>query len=226
VAFTPNVQTILDGVVAEFPQVRHGAWACRRIAGTITWSQHSWENAVDIFVSPILGDQVYSFIREEYAEHVKVILWRVKNHFDHVHVDPWPTGIATPPCKGGGLLVKHKDGKVGRIFTDDIPHAPPVPPPPPPDPVPSEEAMLPITKDSSQQDIGRLQDLINETYYAPFGQPGLTLDGIYGNGTAAAVRKWLLRYTNDTRPEVLEGRLVNFNQWNSLMRDWILVITR
>jgi hypothetical protein len=86
--------------------------------------------------------------------------------------------------------------------------------------------MLPITATSSQQDIGRLQDLINETYYTPFGNAGLTKDGVYGNGTAAAVRKWLVRYTGDTRQEVRDGRYVNWEEFNSLLRDWILVITR
>ena len=45
---------------------------------------------------------------------MKVVLWKVKNHFDHVHFDTWPTGIGTPPCKGGALRVLHEDGKIGR----------------------------------------------------------------------------------------------------------------
>ena len=132
---TPNTQTIVDAVLAEFPQVRVGAWACRHIAGTLTWSQHSWTegnyegNAADFFAPTIILDQVAGFIRREYPELVAHLLWRVKNHFDHVHLDTWPQGYMLPPCKGGELRVKHKDGTVGRTFNVKPP-PPHIPPPP------------------------------------------------------------------------------------------------
>lgn len=79
---------------------------------------------------------------------------------------------------------------------------------------------LPITKQSHQQEIGLLQDLINDAYYPP-GEPGLKTDGIYGTGTAAAVRKWLLPYTGDSDKAVKAGTKVNFREWKMLWRDYI-----
>lgn len=133
---TPNVEAIVEAVQDEFgPRVSVGAWACRRIAGTLTWSQHSWTenpktgviyagNAADIFPDNMaVGDQVEAFIRENFHRTVAHLLWRVKDHFDHVHVDTWPQGYGTPPCKGGSLRVKYEDGSIGRTFyrEEDLP---------------------------------------------------------------------------------------------------------
>lgn len=127
---TPNVQHIVDDVVDEFPTVRVGAWNCRKIAGKSTWSQHSYVqrnplyqgNAADIFpTSPAQGDQIAAFIhRSEYSSVVKTVLWRVPDHHDHIHFDTWPEGVGTPPCAGGSLKVRHKDGRLGFTFTDDL----------------------------------------------------------------------------------------------------------
>lgn len=35
---------------------RAGVYSCRRIAGSSTWSQHAWGNAVDLFPDPPTGD--------------------------------------------------------------------------------------------------------------------------------------------------------------------------
>jgi hypothetical protein len=70
------------------------------------------------------GDQIAAYIRT--LANVKAVLWRVKNHFDHVHFDTWPTGIGKPPCKGGALRVQYEDGTIGRTFK---PVTPPSPPP-------------------------------------------------------------------------------------------------
>lgn len=233
---TPNVQYIQDAVEAEFgSQVRCGAWLCRRIDGTFTWSQHAYHqenhldpdffgNAVDIFpVSMAVGDQVKEFVLDEFGEVVAHFLWRVKNHFNHGHLDTWPQGINLPPCKGGQLQVRHKDGRVGREFTYDFDNTPPLPSDPDPVPPIMEDVLLPLVHNPKveSQDVGRLQELINETFY-PNHAPGLTVDGIYGNGTAAAVRKWLVPFTNDTDPEVVAGRKVNFREFNQLIKHWIL----
>jgi len=128
--FTPNTQRIADAVEARF-DVRTGFWLCRRIVGTFTWSQHAWSegnyegNAVDIFGSVKTLDQVYYYVHSEFSEIAKTVLWRVKNHFDHVHVDTWPTGFGLPPCAGGALRVRHRDGSIGRTFGVPIPEPQP-----------------------------------------------------------------------------------------------------
>ena len=106
------------------------------LTGPFSWSQHAWTeekfgylgNAADIFPTSMhQGDLIAAYIRNEYPELVAHLLWRVKNHFDHVHFDTWPQGYGTPPCKGQQLHVRYPDGTFGRTF-----HQEPVPEPPPP----------------------------------------------------------------------------------------------
>lgn len=118
---TPNVASINAAVRYAFPNIpRIQTTNCRPIAGTSTWSQHAWGNAGDIFGDTATLDQVRDFLRSEFSAHIRVLLWRVKDHFDHVHYDPWPKGVGTPPCAGGILRVEHKNGTFGTVFTDDI----------------------------------------------------------------------------------------------------------
>lgn len=108
---------------ALWPQLIFQRSNCRPIAGTDTWSQHSWPggNARDVFgpdMSPsrssqALLDKVYAHLRyHRYVFKIKVILWRVAGHWDHVHLDPWPTGIGNPPCAGGAERYRYSTGQV------------------------------------------------------------------------------------------------------------------
>lgn len=119
---TPNINSIIEWLRAEYPELpRIQTTNCRRIAGSSTWSQHSWSNAADIFpLSKEQGDTIHKRLLKQFGPYIKVILWQVRNHFDHIHLDTWPTGIGTPPCAGGTLQVRHKDGRIGTVFTDDI----------------------------------------------------------------------------------------------------------
>jgi hypothetical protein len=119
---TPNINTIIEWVRSEYPDLpRIQTTNCRTIAGSNTWSQHSWANAADIFVNTTQGNELKPLLEQRFGKWIKVILWQVPGHFDHIHVDTWPTGMATPPCAGGFLQVRHQDGTFGAVFTDDIP---------------------------------------------------------------------------------------------------------
>lgn len=199
---TPNCQTIADWILARYPDAEIQTTNCRKIAGTLTWSQHSWANALDIFLPVRDLDELAPLLRAEFGPHIAHLLWRVKDHFDHIHLDPWPQGYAKPPCAGGTLRVKHKDGRIGTQFTDDIaPTEPEVP-------------MFPITPTSAVEDIRLLQDRLNRVYGA-----GLVEDGVYGSTTAAAVKLFLGKMTGD--PVAAEGGRVVANQWNGMTEEWI-----
>lgn len=115
---TPNVDAVIDWVEAEYPDLpRIQTTNCRPIAGSSTWSQHSWANAADIFVDRQTGDELAPQLRTMFGPHIRTLLWQVKDHYDHIHVDFWPTGISTPPCAGGTLRVRYRDGTVGDTFT-------------------------------------------------------------------------------------------------------------
>jgi hypothetical protein len=79
-----------------------GVFACRFIHGTTTWSQHAWGNAVDWHASTELMDRIAAFCRsDEMRPYVSQVLWRVPDHYDHVHVSGRPLRTGTPPCATG-----------------------------------------------------------------------------------------------------------------------------
>lgn len=215
--FTPNVQHIVDDIRKEFPTVRVGYWLCRRIEGTLTWSQHAYTqenyldpdfegNAADIFpFNNATGDRVAAFLRTEYPEVMKVVLWRVKNHFDHVHFDTWPTGINLPPCRGGHLQVRHKDGRIGREFTYDFDNTPPPEPPPVPvPPQPKGDPMLGLNiGKKGQPPVKSLEAETLQVMLKARGFPNLEVNGEAGDATRSAFHQW--KVANGITPELSGG---------------------
>jgi hypothetical protein len=111
---TPNLKVVLDYVNTYF-DLPVGITHCRRISGKQTYSQHSWSNAGDIYTSnKSLQDNIAVVLKDEFGNHIRNILtWRFDDaHWNHIHIDMWPKGWLTPPCKGGELRIKYKDGKV------------------------------------------------------------------------------------------------------------------
>ena len=107
----------------RWPSLIFERFNCRPIAGSTTWSQHSWPggNARDIFgpdhlpspTSQALLDVVAAYLRANQQRFgIKRILWRVKDHYNHIHVDMWPTGYSKPPCGGGVERYKYSDGRI------------------------------------------------------------------------------------------------------------------
>ncbi len=119
---TPNMQTVNDYVELKY-DLPVGIYNCRRISGSQTYSQHSWSNANDFYTADKgLQDHIAATLRDVFGDHIRNILtWRYNSaHWNHVHVDMWPKGWLTPPCTGGELKVKYKDGSIGKVFTSDI----------------------------------------------------------------------------------------------------------
>jgi len=119
---TPNLQVVVDYVEDEYglPQ---GVTNCRRIAGSQSYSQHSWSNASDMYTEEkSFHDHLAWDLKARFGEHIRnVLTWRYSAaHWNHVHVDMWPRGLYTPPCAGGALRVQHKDGTRGTAFTSDL----------------------------------------------------------------------------------------------------------
>lgn len=121
---TPAAEQLETALSEQFPGIRFGRYNCRKISGSDTWSQHSWNNARDIY--PPSGieyltsndgeyrdylDEVDEFLLEyKEALNIRVHLWQVRNHYNHIHVDFWPRGWALPPCAGGSPRYKYPDG--------------------------------------------------------------------------------------------------------------------
>lgn len=119
-AMTPNMQVVYDYVKAEYG-LSIGVTNCRRISGSQTWSQHASSNANDYFTSShSLQDAIAADLRDRFGDDIRNILtWRYNAaHWNHVHVDMWPRGWLTPPCAGGQLRIKYKDGHItyGKPF--------------------------------------------------------------------------------------------------------------
>lgn len=100
-----------------------GIYNRRKIAGYDAWSQHSWGNAVDISAprgmarpsyndsSSVLQaryrpqfeylDAVYEYLQLRRSElRIRTILWRTRNHYNHIHIDFYPRMGGTPPVLG------------------------------------------------------------------------------------------------------------------------------
>ena len=124
---TLAAQRAMDRVSEKFPSVRFGVTNCRKIAGSSTWSQHSWSNAVDIHGSTAVLNEVHAYLNEHRgAFDIRVMLWWVKDHYDHIHIDFWPKGHNTPSCASGlPNQWKYSDGLVSGVYKleteDDVP---------------------------------------------------------------------------------------------------------
>ena len=112
----------------RFPGIRFGRVNCRLIAGSELWSQHSWPggNARDLYApedhDDPMGflDEVNTFLSWNVeALSIRLILWRCRNHYSHIHADFWPTGINTPPCAGGVERYRWSDGHTAMTNNPD-----------------------------------------------------------------------------------------------------------
>ena len=96
---TPSAAKLYEEIWGKFPNglTYWGGFNCRSIAGTSSWSQHAWGNALDVHTATMgLGDDVARFCRT--LKLAAETLWKVPNHFDHVHVTAAPKKAGTPPC--------------------------------------------------------------------------------------------------------------------------------
>jgi hypothetical protein len=96
---TPAVAKIIAWVFSRFGPMPIGVCAYREIAGTNTLSQHSYCNAVDFMCTGQLHHDVAFFINANRGP--LNIHWLgadpyfpspLRNHFNHVHADPYPQG--------------------------------------------------------------------------------------------------------------------------------------
>ena len=133
---TPSTRQTRVAIRARFPEefatgvfYSLGIYNRRKIAGTTIWSQHAWGNAEDIGVArgsrgvggP--GDQLAAWLRAERRAGrlpVGLILWRVRNHFGHLHIEGVPKMTGTPPDR---TTTGDIDMEVLEAFVTDIQEA-------------------------------------------------------------------------------------------------------
>ncbi|KKK60229.1 hypothetical protein LCGC14_3026440 [marine sediment metagenome] len=111
---TPNLRIINDYIKVKY-DLATGVTSCRRISGSQTYSQHSWSNAGDIYTSDrFLQRTIAADLKASFGDAICNILTYEYNaaHWNHIHVDLWPKGWLIPPCAGGQLRIKDRDGTV------------------------------------------------------------------------------------------------------------------
>lgn len=115
-----------------FPGIKMGQWNCRKISDGSAYSQHAWGAGLDIThgdfgysTDPehqLWLDGVAAWLTEHQAAlSIRKVLWRVKDHYNHIHVDHWAYNIKTPPCDGGVTEQKASDGTILQPFLDHGP---------------------------------------------------------------------------------------------------------
>ena len=191
---TPAANQVELVLSKKFPGMRFGRVNCRKISGSSVWSQHSWNNARDLYPPrsiPYLSsndgeyrrylDEVWAFLVENQEDlNIRVRLWQVKNHYNHIHVDMWPRGWSTPPCAGGAPRYKYPNGDVRSqavlINTYKGDFAPITP---------TEEDVL--QKGDEGKRVGLAQERLLELGYE---LPNYGADEDFGNETEAAVKEF------------------------------------
>lgn len=107
-----------------------GQYNRRPIAGSSTWSQHSYVNGLDFMVKGTtnaemkkFGDPIFAFLNaNRVALGIKVLLWQVKDHHNHIHVDFWSTGVGTPGLTATSVMsFKKSNGAIVKAKPQDAP---------------------------------------------------------------------------------------------------------
>ena len=186
-----------------FPDLKSGHWNCRPISGTSTWSQHSWGNAGDLYhedygystdpAAQAFLDQVHAWIKTYQEElSIRTLIWRKRDHFNHIHIDGWPKGYGLPPCKGGSLRMQYNDG---RVVNGDPGPANGTTELPDKELITVSDTQV-LNKGDEGTSVADLQQMLIDLEYDlgswdPFGpdySPGA--DGQYGGATVAAVESF------------------------------------
>lgn len=56
---------------------------------------------------------VYVYLKANQTKFgIKTMLWMVKDHYNHIHVDMWPTGYGLPPCGKGSERYRYSDNRI------------------------------------------------------------------------------------------------------------------
>lgn len=102
---TNAIDIIVGTTLKKFPNAQiWGICVCKRISGTYTWSQHAFCNAVDWGGSTTLLDSIAKYQRSLMAKGylpVAELLWRVPNHYNHIHDTGAPKLGGSPSCAYG-----------------------------------------------------------------------------------------------------------------------------
>jgi len=119
--YTPQTEVLVASLNGMFPDIGSmGIYNRRKISGSLSWSQHAWGAAADITsprkVALVDGrivrntrnpahmrylDEVRDFLRDNQAFFgIRNILWRQRNHWNHIHADFNPKQRGTPPILG------------------------------------------------------------------------------------------------------------------------------
>lgn len=108
---TPGVKKLWDAVYTEYLKlgpgydlVYMGIFNCRKIDGSVSWSQHAFHNALDFRIRRKAADpgsidatatsKVVNAVKRYAAE----ALWLVPGHYFHAHLTGDPKKFGTPPC--------------------------------------------------------------------------------------------------------------------------------
>lgn len=224
---------VKDVLQEAFPDLYFGHYNCKKWPSG-NYSQHSWPNAGDLTnkkygysIHPdnqAYLDRVYQYLKDnEDNLSIRLILWRVKDHFNHIHIDFWPEGVQYPPCAGGTLRYRYESGRIvngdpgpanGMNETND-----PRPTPPPDD---EGDYIMPTLKlwagynskgkGHLRVSVKALQVMLAHQGFADQMSADKTCaaDGWFGHGTDEQVRAFQRSHTLE--PDGICGRLT----WSAL----------
>jgi len=108
----PAIVRVWTAVYERFGKVvsSSGVFSCRRVnfePPPAPWSYHAWGQAWDITGASSTLDRVYAYLDANRARfRIQELLWRVPNHYDHLHVAAGADRTdQVPPCASGEAIV-------------------------------------------------------------------------------------------------------------------------
>ena len=122
---SPNAARYAGVINSVFGNLPMGFVSRRNVAGTTSWSQHAFGNAVDVMTGANTGlRQAVSAFSDVHREllsiaHLLADPWFKSprgDHYNHVHADFNPQGTGTPPPGGGWIGARR--GYHGRLSQD------------------------------------------------------------------------------------------------------------
>ena len=128
-SITAAAANYMATIKKNFPQISgYGTVAVRTIAGTNTWSQHAYGNAIDVMTGASGAlRQAVAFFSNQYRRilsiaHLLADPWFASprgDHYNHVHADFFPQYGGTPPgqpYRAGGKVRK----RGGRVHQNEF----------------------------------------------------------------------------------------------------------
>ena len=230
----PGTVDLLKYLMLKFPTTYSmGIYSCRDSSGGGGYSVHSDGRAIDLGV-PLKGGRVDTAVGDpivellgnyayEFGIHGQIwnrIRYDIRSPRGRIYTGPHPHYDHNHIEQRSHHASKLRYADYVAIAGNPVPAPVPEPIPPSPTPPTGGSNLLPLTPQSSKEDIRWLQDLLN--YQLTSTETPLVVDGDWGNATTTMVKKKTGTLGSTTAQQ--SGQEVGYRQWNHIYSVFIRAV--